>query len=185
MDPASGDGRPQAVANLFLIGYRGTGKTTVAAQLAERLGWGWVDADHALEVREGRTVRQIFADNGEAGFREKEALLLAELCRGRRRVIATGGGVVLRPENRDRLRAAGHVVWLTADAPTIWQRLQADAATSDRRPNLSVGGLAEVEQLLRAREPLYRSCADQAVETAGRSPGEVARIIYEQLPETV
>jgi shikimate kinase len=167
-----------AICNLkfplvFLVGYRGTGKSTVGRLLARRLGWGWVDADEALEERHGRTIRQIFAEEDEAGFREKEAALLEELCRGERVVVATGGGVVLREENRRRLRAAGRVVWLTADAPTIWERLQRDPTTSERRPALTVGGLAEVEELLRAREPLYRACADFVVDTRGRAPDDI------------
>jgi shikimate kinase len=166
-----------AAANLFLIGYRGSGKTTLARLLGERLGWTWLDADTLLEARFGRSILRIFQEEGEAGFRIKEAEVLEEFCRGCRQVLATGGGVVLRPENRARLRAAGHVVWLTADAATLWERLQRDASTPERRPDLSIGGLAEVEQLLRAREHLYRTCADQVVSTAGRSPQEVVDAI--------
>jgi shikimate kinase len=153
-----------------LIGYRGTGKSTIARLLAARLGWSWLDADALLEERAGRTIRQVFAEEGEAGFREREATLLEELCRRERCVIATGGGVVLRPGNRERLKASGYCIWLTADAATIWQRLQADAATTERRPALTVGGQAEVEQLLHVREPLYRECANLTVHTAGRAP---------------
>src|SRR5438046_967396 len=102
---------PSSAANIFLIGYRGAGKTTVARLLADRLGWDWLDADALLEAQHGRSVRTIFQEEGEGGFRTKEALVLEQLCRGQRQVIATGGGVVLRPENRDRLRASGWVVW--------------------------------------------------------------------------
>src|SRR5438309_1175163 len=122
--------------NLFLIGYRGTGKTTVARILAEKIGWGWIDADAALEERYGRSIRRIFEEDGEAGFREKEMAILEELCRAHNHVIATGGGVVLREANLQRLRTAGRVVWLTADARTLWQRLQADEKTHERRPPL-------------------------------------------------
>src|SRR6266851_4297715 len=115
------------IDNLFLIGYRGTGKTTVARILAHRIGWTWIDADAALEERFGCSIRIIFEEEGEAGFRQKEAALLEELCCSREQVIATGGGVVLRAANRERLRAAGRVVWLTAAARVLWQRLQADA----------------------------------------------------------
>jgi shikimate kinase len=159
---------------IFLIGYRGTGKSTVARLLAGRLGWDWLDADAVLEERAGRTIREVFAEEGEAGFRGRESAVLEDLCRCQRHVIATGGGVVLSPDNRARLRAAGRVVWLTADADTIWRRLQTDASTAERRPPLTIGGLAEVRELLRAREPHYLACADHRVDTAGRSPDEVA-----------
>ncbi len=172
-----GSPSPVPAPALFLVGYRCTGKTTVARLVAERLGWRWLDADAVLEERAGRTVREVFAEEGEAGFRRRESAALEELCRRPGHVIATGGGVVLAAANRDRLRAAGRVVWLTADAETIWRRLQADAATTERRPNLTVGGLEEVRALLRQREPLYRACADHQVETAGRSPGEVAEAV--------
>jgi shikimate kinase len=166
-------------SSIFLIGYRGTGKSTLARLLAERLGWGWVDADELLESRHGRTIREIFAAEGELGFRDKEAALLEELCSGERLVVATGGGVVLREENRRRMRAAGRVVWLTADAQTIWRRLQQDPSTEERRPALTVGGLAEVEELLRVREPHYLGCANQRIDTATRSPAEVVEAIVQ------
>jgi shikimate kinase len=159
---------------LFLIGYRGTGKSTVAQLLASHLGWKWLDADAVLEARYQRSIRHIFAEEGEAAFRDRESAVLADLCRLREHVVATGGGVVLREENRDRLRAAGRVVWLAGDAETLWQRMQADTATAERRPNLTSGGLAEVQQLLAVREPLYRGCADWRVDTSGRTPEAVA-----------
>jgi len=162
---------------IFLVGYRGTGKTTVARVLAERLGWSWLDADTALESKFGRAIAEIFASEGEAAFRDMEAEVLAEVCQLSRHVIATGGGVVLRAANRERMRRAGRVVWLTADHDTIWSRLQADAAAGRSRPALTVGGRAEVEELLRIREPLYRACADWIVETGGRAPEEIAEEI--------
>ncbi len=161
---------------LFLIGARGTGKTTIARLLAERIGWAWCDADVLLEQRAGKTIRQVFADEGEAGFRDRESALLAELARGRDCIIATGGGIVLRPENRDRLRR-GHVVWLTAPPAVLWQRLQSGAATAERRPNLAQGGLAEVEAIVQTRGPLYEACADHRVETHTCSPAEAAERI--------
>ena len=170
-------------ARLFLIGYRGSGKTTVARLLAERLGWNWLDADVVLEARYGRTIRQIFAEEGEAGFRDKEEVLLAELCQLPDHVIATGGGIILRQANRERLRQAGRVVWLTADPATLWQRSQGDPTTAERRPALTSGGLTEIEQVLRHREPLYRACADWVVSTVNQSPEDVAAWILVRIAD--
>ena len=144
---------------LYLIGYRGTGKTTIGPILAARLGWDFVDADAYLEAKCGRTIKEIFSDEGEKGFREQESQNLRKLARRERSVIATGGGIVLSEENRKVLKETGFVVWLSADVATITARIRADPTTSTRRPNLTTGGIAEIESLLRAREPLYRMCA--------------------------
>lgn len=160
-------------ARAFLVGPRGSGKTTVARLLAADLGWAWIDADVLLESRAGQSIRDLFASEGEAGFRRREAELLAELCTLEGHVIATGGGVVLRPENRDLLKRSGVVVWLTGDTDTLWGRITSDATTADRRPTLTVGGRAEVAELVAAREPLYRECATVTIDTSGKTPGEI------------
>ena len=162
-----------APAPLYLIGYRGTGKSTVARVVAARLGRPWCDADQLLEQTHGKSIRQIFADEGEAGFRAKEAAILQGLSTRTTSVIATGGGVVLLPENRALLKQ-GHVVWLQAAPEAIWRRLQADAATAERRPNLAQGGMAEIEQLLTQREPFYRECAQHVVDATSASPEAIA-----------
>jgi shikimate kinase len=162
-------GRP-----IFLIGYRGAGKSAVAMAVAKQLAWSWVDADALLEERQQKSIQQIFAELGEQHFRDLEAALLAELCMREKQVIATGGGVVLRAENRDRLVQSGLVVWLQADPQTLWQRLRVDPATPGRRPDLTTGGLAEIESLLAVREPFYRECAQFTVDTVERSPEQVA-----------
>jgi shikimate kinase len=172
---------PSSLIPVFLVGYRGTGKTTVARLLAHRLGWPWVDADDLLESRAGMTVRQVFEAEGEAGFRRRESAVLEEMCGLRGHVVATGGGVVLTAANRERLRAAGRVVWLTADPRTIRRRLERDRTSAERRPVLTVGGLAEIKELLRAREPLYRAVAHLSVDTSGRSPEEVAEDVHKSL----
>src|SRR5438105_5004584 len=100
--------------NLFLIGYRGSGKTTVAAALAERLGWPWIDADTELEQRAAKSIKQIFAEGGENAFRELESAIVAKLAAGERQIVALGGGAVLREENRRALAGRGKVVWLRA-----------------------------------------------------------------------
>jgi shikimate kinase len=159
---------------IFLIGYRGTGKSTVARLLASQLGWEFRDADAVLEAKFGRSITDIFQKDGEAKFRAMEVEVLAELCKLSRVVVATGGGIVLREENRELMRRAGRIVWLTADLDTLWKRMLADAAEGRPRPALSVGGRAEIEELLRVREPLYRACAEFSVDTTGRTPEEIA-----------
>jgi shikimate kinase len=160
---------------IFLIGYRGTGKSTVARLLAAKLGLEAIDADHELERRAGKTIRRIFAEDGELAFRDLESALLAEFGERDDVVIATGGGVVLRPENRAILRT-GRVVWLTAPAEVLWRRMCSDESTRERRPDLAQGGLAEVEAMLRVREPLYRECAEMIVD-AELSPESIVEAI--------
>jgi shikimate kinase len=159
---------------LFLVGYRGTGKTTVGRLVATGLGWQFVDADQELERLTGKSIAEIFATEGEVGFRGREASLLEELSQRDHAVIATGGGAVLRPSNRDRL-AQGFVAWLTASPSVIWRRISADPDTGQRRPNLTAsGGLEEVMTLLAAREPLYESVANIRISTDDRSPEAIA-----------
>lgn len=163
--------------SVFLLGPRGSGKTTVGRLLATRLGWSFIDADELLETRAGRSVADIFAAEGEAGFRDREAALLTELATRSDCVIATGGGIVLRSANRQLLRDAGRCVWLTADAATLWTRIQADPTTAVRRPALTaLPGPAEVERLLAEREAFYREVAHQVVD-ASQSPDAVVSAI--------
>jgi shikimate kinase len=169
-DPTPHPPLPERIA---LIGPRGSGKTTIARRLAEHLSWQWIDADDVLERRAGRSVRAIFAEEGETGFRDREAAVLRELCALPRHVIATGGGAVLREDNRNLLRMSARVVLLSADADTLWSRMIGDADTPERRPALLGGGREEVEEILRRREALYRSCAHWTVSTAGRTVEQV------------
>ena len=161
---------------ITLVGYRGTGKSTVAALLAARLGCGWLDADAVLEERLGTTIAALVRERGEAAFREAETAFLRDLLASDVGVVATGGGVVLRPENRELLRqGGGAVVWLTAPADVIRSRLASDPTTRERRPALSGNDpLAEVDAALAAREPLYRAVADVVFDTSVEVPEEVA-----------
>ncbi|HEX4589121.1 MAG TPA: shikimate kinase, partial [Gemmataceae bacterium] len=148
------------IDRVYLVGPRGSGKTTVGRLLAERLGCKFLDADVELEARAGRSITDIFAVESETGFREAEADLLADLAGLDRHVIACGGGAVVRPENRDRLRTTGYCVWLFGDPATLCRRLDSDPTTASRRPALTdLPGPAEMERLVREREPLYREVA--------------------------
>ncbi len=170
--------------NVLLIGYRGTGKTTLGRLLAERLEWALVDADDEVERLAGKSIADIFADEGEDAFRDLEQQVVAELPHRQRHVLSLGGGAILRDENRRTIRGGGAVVWLTASAATIHARVRDDATTTQRRPNLTgQGGLAEIEQLLAQREPLYRECADFEISTEGRPPAEIVDEIFEHLPQ--
>lgn len=167
-----------AAQRLLLIGYRGTGKSTVGRCLAQALGWAFFDCDEELERVAGCTIAEIFAHEGETGFREREAEILRQVCEGDKRVIATGGGVVLREANRLLMRQAGWIAWLRAKPQTILQRLQSDPSTAARRPALTLrGGLAEIHTLLAQRTPLYAAIADYIVDTDSLSPAEVADAI--------
>jgi shikimate kinase len=168
---------------ITLIGYRGTGKSCVAQRLAERLGLTAVDADAVIEQRAGQTIREIFAEQEEPGFRALEREVLGELLRREGIVIAAGGGAVLNEATRREMSAAGPVIWLQASPGTIARRMAEDAATRDRRPALTQADpLQEIVTLLAVREPLYRETASVAVGTDGRSVESIVEEIVARLP---
>lgn len=167
---------------LTLIGYRATGKTTLARLLAERLKWDWIDADVEIERRAGKSIARIFAEEGEPVFRDIEAQVIADLCRRDRLVLAAGGGAPLRPESRQAMRKGGKVVWLTARPETILTRMTGDVTTAARRPNLTdKNPLHEIVHLLERREPIYRESAHIEVDTEGKTPTELGAEILERL----
>jgi len=168
--------------NLILIGYRATGKTTLAKLLAARLGWEWIDADVEIERRAGKSIARIFAEDGEPAFRDLEAEVIAELCGRERLVLAAGGGAPMREESRRAMRQSGKVVWLLAPPETILARMSADPTNPDRRPNLTDRGpLEEIIQLLARREPIYRESAHLTVDTEGSTPEQLVSEILNRL----
>jgi shikimate kinase len=167
---------------VVLIGYRGTGKTTVGRMLADALGWPFVDVDPLIEQRTGLDIATIFARHGEAHFRDVESAVIVDLAATEPAVISTGGGAVLRPENVQHLRQGSLVVWLTASAETLHQRIAGDAATAQRRPNLTtLAGIDEVRHLLEVRDPCYRSAADLVLDTESLSLPQVTERILEHV----
>ena len=168
--------------NLVLIGYRATGKTTLAKGLAARLGWDWIDADVQIERRAGKSIARIFAEDGEPAFRDLEAEVTAELCRRDGLVLAAGGGAPMRPESRRAMRASGKVVWLKAQPETVLGRMSSDETTAGRRPELTdKGPLEEIAHLMGRREPIYRESADLEVDTEGKTPEQLVAEILDRL----
>lgn len=161
--------------NLVLIGYRGTGKTTIGRRLAEELGLSYVGLDEELVRREGLSIPEIVARRSWAYFRDREEALVAEYAARDGQVIDTGGGVVTRPANVERLRRGGVVVLLRSEIPDIVSRIGGDT----QRPSLTgeKSFTEEVADVLREREPLYRSAADHVVDTSQLSVDEAVREI--------
>ena len=159
---------------ISLIGYRATGKSTIARLLAEKLNAPWADSDQEIERQAGKSIARIFAEDGEEAFRNFEARVIFDLCQSDELVLATGGGAILREETREILRASGPVLWLTASPETIAARMNADAATASMRPNLtSLSQLDEIRSVLEFRTPLYQETATLEITTEGYTPEEI------------
>lgn len=156
----------------------GSGKTTLGKRLARECGLDFIDLDREIERRNGVSVATIFEIEGEAGFRQRESQLLAEVATQDGLVIATGGGTVLNPFNRTRLLASGSVVYLHATANLLFARTRNDKS----RPLLQVADpLAKIKQLVEHRDPLYREVADIVIE-AGREPSSVVDELKQTFP---
>ncbi len=168
-------------SNIYLVGLMGAGKTTIGRALARRLGKTFIDSDHEIESRTGVTIPVVFELEGEAGFRQREAQIIAELCRSEQTVLATGGGAVLDPATRARLSERGFVIYLRANPVDLWMRTRDDRS----RPLLQTADpLARLQALYQARDPLYSEVADLIVDSGKqRSNALVARLLNE-LPES-
>ncbi|MEX0681905.1 MAG: 3-dehydroquinate synthase [Dehalococcoidia bacterium] len=162
-------------SRIILTGFSGTGKTVVAPILAKHLGWEVLDTDEVVEERAGKRILEIFGDDGEAAFRDLEAEAIADTCKRENVIISTGGGAVLRAENRRALAEAGFVVCLEARPETILERLtsRAEDAPLDRPLLTTAEPLARIEELKTGRQHLYALC-DWAAHTDGLTPEQVA-----------
>jgi shikimate kinase len=165
--------------SIALLGYRGSGKSTVGRRLADRLWQTFVDTDELVVRRAGAPIKEIFERRGEAAFRDLESEVVAEVSRLTDHVIALGGGAVLREENRKALKDAGlKLIYLRCDAEELIRRIQSDPASADARPDLTDlgGGIAEVRKVLAEREPIYRSVMTGELDVTHLSPQDA--VVY-------
>ncbi len=178
---AGGPHRPAAVRptqRIFLVGLMGAGKTTVGRALAQRTGLRFVDSDHEIERRSAMSVKELFATEGEEGFRDREQQVIEELTLQDGLVLATGGGAVLREANRRALHERGTVVYLRAAPEELAHRMRNDRS----RPLLQGRDpRARLRELLRQREPLYRDVAHFVIETGRPSPALLTQLVLTQL----
>lgn len=164
--------------NIFLVGLMGAGKTTVGRALARQLGKRFIDSDQEIEARTGVSIPLIFEIEGEASFRQRESDVIRELTARENVVLATGGGAILKPENREFLKTQGTVVYLKASVASILQRTSRDK----NRPLLQTADPRQIlERLAREREPLYLEVADLVVETGRPNVQSLVQTIVTRL----
>lgn len=162
----------------FLVGLPGSGKSTIGRQLGRKLGLPCVDSDQVLESRLGCSIREFFEREGEERFRDIEAQVIDELTENHRGIVSTGGGSVLREENRRRLKARGKVVYLHSSPEEVYRRVRHDKS----RPLLQVSDpMARLRELYKARDPLYREAAHFVIETGRPSVVTLVNMIMMQL----
>lgn len=165
--------------NIVLIGFMGCGKTSVGKRLARRLHYPFIDTDQIIEKKAGCTINQIFERKGEAFFREMETDILQEIRTSyRQTVIATGGGLPVKKQNRELLKEIGHVVYLKTSKETVMKRLSGDTT----RPKLRGEDLSrKVDMLLNEREPIYQETADQVIEADNKTFYEIINAIIDTM----
>jgi len=167
-----------ATNNIFLIGLMGAGKSTVGKVLAKKLGRRFLDADHVIEERCGVKIPVIFEMEGEEGFRKREAQTIREITVEQDIILATGGGAILLPENRQSLRGNGVVIYLHANPIELWHRTKG----GEGRPLLKNGDAKKIlEDLYAIRDPLYREIADHVIETGKPSVNQLVNTLIMQL----
>lgn len=165
---------------IVLIGYRASGKSTLACELSRRLGWPLLDIDRGIEhMYSGESLTELWLRMGDDLFRDIESKVVVEMCSKDKHVISFGAGTLGRPENREHASKDALVVYLEMTANDLWSRMQADPKSAATRPDLAGGGLQEVENLLSKRDPVYRECADLHVDGM-LSTAEIADIVLEE-----
>jgi shikimate kinase len=171
--------RPDPGANIVLVGLRASGKTTLGRRVARRLERPFLDTDEMVADRTGATIEELVAHQGWEAFREVEHAVLAEALDHRGRVVATGGGVVLRPDNRALLKERGRVFYLMADVPLLASRLGSDPGRAQRPSLTGQDVVEELRETLVAREPLYMEVMDFVLQ-AGRPLDDLVQSVMEK-----
>jgi len=170
--------------NIYLIGYRATGKTSVGKLLASILERPFVDTDMVLAARVGMTVAEFVRKNGWESFRDMERRIVKQVCTADGQVVATGGGVVLSTQNVRLMKSGGALIWLKASPEIIRTRLLQDQLSEQTRPALTSKGLIEeIETMLAVRNPYYHRAQDLCIETDRLSITEICNLIGAQLSE--
>jgi shikimate kinase len=178
MPDGANKGSPPAPLRISLVGMPGCGKSTVGRHLARQLGLHFTDSDTEIERRIGMPIREFFDQHGEAAFRDVEQDVIDDLTQNDSTLLATGGGAVLRPSNREALHARTHVFYLRATAEELHRRLRHDT----QRPLLQVEDpLKRLRELYRDRDPLYRRTAHFVVESARPSVPALLSMVLMQL----
>ena len=172
----------KADRSIALIGYRGSGKTTVGRALAAVLRLPLVDTDEMIVQAAGMPISRVFSQEGEDRFREREKLAIAFATASRPAIISVGGGAILDPKNVAALKTSATIVWLTASVDILVERIERDPETNDSRPALTnQPPREEVQHVMRERLPLYEQAADHTVDTKDRTPDEIAGLIVSLL----
>ncbi|MFA5878686.1 MAG: shikimate kinase [Candidatus Margulisiibacteriota bacterium] len=166
--------------NIILIGFMGSGKSTIAKELAKSLDWHWLDIDHLIEDKFQCNITDLFKTKGAHFFREQETQILKDLLKKTKTVISTGGGIILKPENHQYLKKLGTIIWLKVNPDTILQRLK----NNKTRPLLETKNKeAVINNLLKERIPLYQNITDLEIETDNKGVSEIViEIINNQYP---
>ncbi len=152
--------------NIYLVGYRGSGKTTLGKSLAARIGWRFIDSDDEIIKSSGMTIREMVDSEGWSVFRERECRMIELIAGIQKCVVATGGGAVLNPGNISKIKASGKVIWLKTNPETIKARLLKDTNTKELRPSLTEKDFdTEIVETLKEREPLYKKAMDVEIDT--------------------
>ncbi len=170
--------------NIYLIGYRAVGKSSVGRSLAATLSSAFVDTDYELSEQAGTTISEYVRKMGWAAFRELERSILQRISKQDMQVVATGGGAVIDSRNVDSMRNSGTIVWLKASPQTIRGRLLKDQGTAQTRPALSSkGSIEEIEDILAERMPYYEQAMDLSIETDGLSIQQICSNLVSQLSD--